>query len=83
MPDNNYNNSPTRPTDTSAEAPKSLVRREPGLTTLMFGLAVMVVTLLLPQAHRPFAFYPALAIVAIGVLLVLRHGPDRLRNTQG
>jgi len=55
-------------------------RREPGLATLFAGLAVMILALLLPQEQRTLAFYPALALVALGTLLILRHGPDRSRD---
>lgn len=69
----------------SAAAPtpeRSLVRREPGIVTLIVGLAVMAMTLLLPNEHRPIAVYPALALIAVGVLLILRHGPDPERLKQ-
>lgn len=67
----------------AAAAPeRSLVRREPGIVTLIVGLAVMAMTLLLPNEHRPIAAYPALALIAVGVLLILRHGPDPQRLKQ-
>ena len=85
MTQNTYNNaakrggSPRNPAAASP-APKSLARREPGLATLVLGLAVMLITLILPQEHRPLAFYPALVCVGIGVIMTLRHGPDQPRS---
>ncbi|MEO7104279.1 MAG: hypothetical protein ABI311_12845 [Gemmatimonadaceae bacterium] len=55
-------------------------RREPGIATLFLGLAIMLLTLILPMEHRTFAFYPALAVIGVGVFLTLRHGPDRSKN---
>ena len=55
-------------------------RREPGIATLILGLAIMLIALILPMEHRTFAFYPALAVIGVGVFLTLRHGPDRPKN---
>jgi hypothetical protein len=52
-------------------------RREPGLATLFAGLGVMILAFLLPQEQRALVFYPSLALLAVGTLLTLRHGPDR------
>ena len=59
----------------------SVLRRESGLATLVLGLAVMIVALILPQEQRILAFYPAIAIIAIGIILTLRHGPDRSKES--
>jgi hypothetical protein len=59
---------------------RAFLKREPGLAILLLGLAAMILALILPQEHRTFAFYPALACVGIGVILTLRHGPDRPKN---
>jgi len=40
----------------------------------------MLLALVLPQEQRSIVFYPAIAIVVIGTLLTLRHGPDRHRD---
>ncbi|MEO8945246.1 MAG: hypothetical protein ABI338_02015 [Gemmatimonadaceae bacterium] len=61
-------------------AAQPFYRREPGLATLFSGLAIMLITLILPMEHRTFAFYPALALVGVGVFLTLRHGPERPKN---
>lgn len=63
-----------------APASGSLPRREPGLATLFLGLAVMILALILPQEHRILAFYPAVAVIAIGTILTLRRGPDRSKD---
>jgi hypothetical protein len=57
-------------------------RREPGLVTLFVGLAIMLVALILPMEHRTFAFYPALVVVGAGLLMTLRHGPEKPRNSE-
>ncbi|MEO7042181.1 MAG: hypothetical protein ABI035_07970 [Gemmatimonadaceae bacterium] len=55
-------------------------RREPGLATLILGLAIMLFTLILPTEHRTFAFYPALVVIGAGIFLTLRQGPERPKN---
>lgn len=83
MPENPYDRDNRAAPSLSSTAPtpeRSLVRREPGIVTLIVGLAVMAMTLLLPHEHRPIAVYPALALIAVGVLLILRHGPDQQRH---
>jgi hypothetical protein len=54
-------------------------RRELALAVSFLGLGVMGLALLLPHELRIFVFYPALAIIAVGVILTLLHGPDRPR----
>ena len=72
------------PTTTRAQAIQPVAlpfyRREPGLATLFLGLAIMLITLILPTEHRTFAFYPALVVIGAGVMLTLRHGPERPKN---
>jgi len=78
----------TQQTDSATNARANTVKvvaqpfhkREPGLATLFVGLAIMLMTLLLPMEHRTFAFYPALVITGVGVFLTLRHGPERPKN---
>jgi uncharacterized membrane protein SirB2 len=57
----------------------SWFRRELALAVSFLGLGVMVLALLLPHELRIFAFYPALGVIAVGVVLTLLHGPDRPR----
>lgn len=77
-------NQSDRPADgraiTAAPPAGNLLRREPGLATLFLGLAVMILALILPQEQSTLAFYPAVAIIAIGTILTLRHGPDRSKE---
>ena len=56
---------------------RSWLRREPGLVTVFLGLGVMLLALLLPQELRTMAFYPSIALIVIGTLLTLSHGPDK------
>lgn len=71
---------PTARAQALPTAARPFHRREPGLATLILGLAVMLITLILPMEHRTFAFYPALVLVGVGVFLTLRHGPERPKN---
>lgn len=76
MPENTYPAIDRRANNPQA-VQRSWLRREPGLATVFAGLGVMLLALLLPQEQRMLAFYPAIAIVVVGVFLTLRHGPDR------
>ncbi|HEY7896787.1 MAG TPA: hypothetical protein VIC03_00085 [Gemmatimonadaceae bacterium] len=79
MPEQTYSAADRR---ARAGEPDSLPfhRREPGVATLLLGLAVMLLALILPQELRTFAFYPGLVCIAIGLFLTLRHGPERPKN---
>jgi hypothetical protein len=56
------------------------VRQETALAVSFLGLVVMILAWLLPHALREYAFYPGLVVIAAGVVLTLRHGPDRPRH---
>jgi hypothetical protein len=79
MPENTYP-AVERRADNTQPLQRSWFRREPGLVTVFAGLGVMLLALVLPQEQRSIVFYPAIAIVVIGTLLTLRHGPDRHRD---
>jgi len=76
MPENTYAAAERR-SDGAQPVRRNWFRREPGLTAVFLGLGVMLLALLLPQEQRTMAFYPAIALVVIGTLLTLRHGPDK------
>ncbi|HXF23060.1 MAG TPA: hypothetical protein VN602_00975 [Gemmatimonadaceae bacterium] len=76
MPENTYAAAERR-SDNAQPVRRNWFRREPGLTAVFLGLGVMLLALLLPQEQRTMAFYPAIALVVIGTLLTLRHGPDK------
>jgi 4-hydroxybenzoate polyprenyltransferase len=68
-------------TDKAAGSPLArFLREELALAVSFLGLAVMILAWLLPHALREYAFYPGLVVIAIGVVLTLRHGPDRPRH---
>ena len=79
MPENTYPATERRSPNTQPVR-RSWFRREPGLAVVIVALVVMLLALLLPQEHRTSAFYPAVALVVIGTLLTLRHGPDQHRD---
>jgi hypothetical protein len=81
MPENTYP-AVDRRANNAQPVQQRWFRREPGLVVVLIGLGVMLLALLLPQEHRTFAFYPAVAIVVIGTLITLRHGPDQHRDFQ-
>jgi hypothetical protein len=76
MPENTYP-AVERRSDAGRPVQRSWFRREPGLASVFLGLGVMLLALLLPQERRTLAFYPAIALIVIGTLLTLRHGPDK------
>lgn len=69
----------TAPTGRDSISRGGWFRRELALAVSFLGLGVMVLALLLPHELRIYVFYPALGIIAVGVILTLLHGPDRPR----
>ncbi len=76
MPNNS--NAPATPTRAAGGDASRLqwLRREPGLAILIASVAIMLLAFLIPRETRAIMVYGAGVLTLLGIVLVLRHGPD-------